>query len=396
MSAANGQKRLVLTSDTEGLLVAPEAYAALPPDWDKAACPLEELTPERLARNLALPPGRSAFPGRPSLFFCVNFRGLDKHGEAFRLWQRAGVPVAVWGVDNPWNLLSGLRDAFWKDVFLFVTDASFLPGLKAAGARHACHLPLAADARRFATDAAPEPVTPPLNPLVFVGRSAFPDKARFFVGQSVPKNMLHAELERTRVGERPDFFHWLHALGLDGPDTALWPGSAARKASLGAEECSFAWRLACLKAALPEGLTVFGDQGWKTLLPEGTPAGREAPDLRGPLDYYGSLGRVYRNAEFSLAMTSFLLPAGLNQRHFDVWAAGGFCLTDATPGLDLFPQELAEPVTFRRPEDIPRLAARFRADPEGKRELAARWRSLILAEHNYGQRMGTLLSSIFS
>ena len=39
----------------------------------------------------------------------------------------------------------------------------------------------------------------------------------------------------------------------------------------------------------------------------------------------------------------------LTQRHFDVWAAGGFLLTDRTPGLDIFPRELVEPIVLRPP-----------------------------------------------
>ena len=394
-TAGHALPPLALTPEAGTGLVAQEAFAALPTAWDKAACPVEEFTPERLARNLALPPGRSAFARRPDLFYSINFRGLDKHGEAFALWQSHGVPVAVWCVDNPWNLLSGLRSDFWKQLHLFVTDASFIPGLLAHGARHVRHLPLAADTGRFCpapTQSAAPPAAQGMRPVVFVGRSAFPDKERFFVGQSVPQDLLHKAEKLSQTGQRPDFFWWLKELGLDGPGVALWPGSAARKAALGAEECSLAWRLCCVRAALPCGLSLYGDAGWHGHFP----AAADTPDLREPLDYYGSLPAVYHAAEFSLNMTSFLLPRGLNQRHFDVWAAGGFCLMDASPGLELFPQELTRPVTFTAAKDIPHLVAAFQKDPKGKRELAQRWQRHITAEHSYALRMKALVDAIFA
>ena len=118
--------------------------------------------------------------------------------------------------------------------------------------------------------------------------------------------------------------------------------------------------------------------------------------LRPPVDYYVRLPGVYAAAPFSLNMTSFLLPHGLNQRHFDVWAAGGFCLMDDSPGLALFPEELTKEVRFARPGEIPGLIARFTADAGEKARLARRWREHILAEHTYEKRMRRMLETVFA
>ncbi len=382
---------LLLTAEAERRLVAGEALAAFARNgWRVAARPEAELAPQALARLFALSPQRSNLEEHPSLFFSVNFHGLDKHGEAFDRLNSAGVPVAVWVVDNPWNLLSGLRVDFWKKVHLFVTDPSFIPGLKTHGAHSVSFLPLATDPTIFF----PRKAHFGSSPLVFVGRSAFPDKERFFVGQSVPGDMLQEALSCLRGGQRPDFFWWLEKLKLQTSATPLWPGSAARRASLGAEESSLAWRSACLREAASIGLTVYGDSGWATQFPADSTG--SAPEIRPPLDYYAQLAGVYASAPFSLNMMSFLLPQGLNQRHFDVWAAGGFCLTDATLGLALFPEELAKPVTFETPEAIGGLLRRFTENPEEKAALAKGWREHILAHHTYDQRITALLAEIFS
>ena len=352
----------------------------------------DALSPMQMRKLFALPPERSGLAAHPSLFFCINFQGLDKFGELAAVLKDKGVPAAVWCVDNPWNLLSGLRAEFWKELHLFVTDPGFIPGLKAHGARFVSFLPLATDPNVFFPRQADRAAVDGKFPLVFVGRSAFPDKERFFVGQSVPGDILAEALEGIRSGLRADFFWWLKKLEGGTDVSPLWPASTARRASLGAEEASLAWRTASLRAAAPHGLAIYGDAGWAEQFP---PEEAYSPGLHPPLDYYGPLAEVYASAPFSLNMMSFLLPEALNQRHFDVWAAGGFCLMDRCRGLDLFPRELTEPVSFRTPGEIPELVSRFMKDAREKSRLAAVWREHILSKHTYRQRMRTVIKTIF-
>jgi len=152
--------------------------------------------------------------------------------------------------------------------------------------------------------------------------------------------------------------------------SSLWPGTAVRQAGLGAETCSQWHRTLWLRAACELGLTVFGDEGWYALLA----SGGTRPDIRPPLDYYGSLSGVYASARYSLNLTSLLLPSGLTQRHFDVWTAGGFLLTDSTPGLDIFPDELTAPIRLASFRDLPGVVDRLERDPALYRHLQIAWR----------------------
>lgn len=386
----SAEKTVVLTPRADTGLVWRESIQALELlGFSVHARDTETLSASGLRRLFFLAPERSALPAYPALFFSINFRGLDKHGESFSVLRTNGVPVAVWCVDNPWNLLSGLRADFWKEAHLFVTDASFIPGLKAHGARRVAHLPLAANVTTFASGAPPSPL-PPTAPAVFVGRSAFPDKERFFIGLRVSEALRECAAAASARGTRPDFSWWLSKL--DEPNTPLWPGSRARKASSGAEYSSLAWKTACLREAAISGLTIYGDTGWRNVFPADR---QNSPELRPPVDYYVELRAIYAAAPFSLNMVSFLLPHGLNQRHFDTWAAGGFCLMDNSPGLALFPKELTEPVVFAAPKDIPDCISRFSRDENAKKQLAARWREHVLAEHTYAHRMRLLTVTAF-
>ncbi|GFK95081.1 hypothetical protein NNJEOMEG_02935 [Fundidesulfovibrio magnetotacticus] len=316
--------------------------------------------------------------GRPDVFVSVNFRGKGAYGLEHALLARAGVPVAAWLVDNPFHALSGLKTVQWRSLHLFVTDSWFVEPLKAHGALSVHHLPLAANPDFFR--AAPD--APELSDaLLFVGRSAFPDKGLFFSGVSVPPELLERAREMFAAGERPDFAWWARELGVE----TLWPGRAARRPGLGAEECGRAWRATVLAHAARAGrLVAYGDADWKTLV--------DAPfELRPPVDYYGPLAGMYASARCVLGPTSPLLPHGLTQRHFDVWAAGGLLLSDATPGLSIFPRELTEPMRFASPGEIP---DRIGALTRRRDELTPAWRELIAREHTYRRRVAAMLERI--
>lgn len=419
--SCSARSRTVLLPGTEGSLLLPELEAALAAE----GLPPRRVDPDTLHADLP----RLLADERPALLLSVNLQGLDAWGERFHLLRACGVDVAVWCVDNPFHLLSALRGPWWRGALLCVTDASFIPLLRAHGAQRVLHLPLATGPEFFGPEPLmdngeaglplPSPaVMSDLNPVVFVGRSAFPGKGGFFAGQRIAPALLDEALALLDVsGPRPDFhcqpdvhyrpdfhcrpdFHWWTArLGI----TDLWPGNAVRAAGLGAEECALARRLRCLNAAAPHGLTVFGDDGWQPLLPQGT-------DIRPPVDYYTTLPAVYRAARWSLNVTSLLLPAGLTQRHFDVWAAGGFCITDDTPGLNIFPEELRREIAFSPARsggngatpstatsdapDLDALLHRLERDPALRRDLMAAWQAHILSRHTYRHRVRALCEAL--
>ncbi len=320
--------------------------------------------------------------GKPAFLLSVNLRGLDADGRIFHLCRALGIPVALWFVDNPWHVLSGVRLPWWRDAHVFVTDASFVDSLRAEGARRVFHLPLAVAPHMWRDLEAESSVR---EPPLFVGRSAFPEKERFFAAASVPQ-ALEAEAAKvleasTGPHDAPHFFWWHNKLG-----GALWPGYDVRRPGLGAERCAQANRRRWLFAAgagRDGGARIIGDDGWKALLP--------AAGILPPVDYYASLPEIYARAEAVLNVTSLLLPYSLSQRHFDVWASGGLLLSDATPGLEIFPPELTEPIKLQGPADFMPRCAWFRAHPQEALELRHAWREHIRAQHSYEQRIQRIL-----
>lgn len=341
----------------------------------------------------------------PELFFSVNFRGLDPYGQNYEFLATRKVPVAVWCVDNPFHLLTGIQSGFWRKCILFVTDDWFIPRLLGLGAQHVVHLPLAAAPHFFepAVDIPPlgtasrtvqdapgmddfllQPDEHLANRTVFVGRSSFPGKNAFFAGCTIAPALRQRALADISRGSRPDFSWWWDRMR----NSPLWPGREVRNVGYAAEECSQMHRILHLQAANLGGqLTVFGDQDWPTLLPG-------LKDIRPEVDYYGPLPRIYRQARCTLNLTSLLLPHGLTQRHFDVWAAGGFLLSDATPGLSIFDQELTREISFNSPEDLTALLNRLEADPPLSDHLRHAWKNLIRDAHTYDHRIERIMQAL--
>jgi len=362
---------IVLPRPAKGLL-EPEIARAL----TVLGRPAIDIAPEACPAALAALLSRET----PSALLSINGAGLDDEGISAALLAEAGVPLAIWFVDNPFHILGRFRGGFWKQALLAVTDDSFIVPLRQLGADRTLHLPLGASSHFFAA----EPTPGLADRAVFVGRSAFAGRDAFFAGCRLPDGLSDTARAMIASGGRPDYFWWAGKLGLG----ALWPGKAGRAAGLGAETASLALRAGALGAvAGATALVVYGDEGWRELLPEGV-------TLRPPVDYYGALPGLYAGAGVTLNATSLLLPQGLTQRHFDVWAAGGCLVTDATPGLELFPAALTAPVRYASPGQAGKLAASLLAQPQRRADLATSWREAIAAGHRYEHRLAALLARL--
>lgn len=307
----------------------------------------------------------------PDFVLSINFRGLDPEGKIFALCQELQIPLAIWLVDNPWNLLAAVTLPWWKKAHLFLTDASFLEDLKNNGAKsvHFCPLGIAPHMwRPLSTDHN--------DKLLFVGRAAFPGQKSFFSGIRLSSALME-EARSSRV-KQADWHWWKAKLS-----PQLWPGAAGRQVSYGADLFSAQNRARWIKYAYRYGLDLIGDESWHNLLP--------TIPLLPPIDYYGKLADFYHNALATLNITSYLIPESLSQRHFDVWAAGGFLLSDATRGLDIFPRELVEPISFKTHEEFTEKLGRLKANPSTSLELRKEWRENLQMKHQYVHRLDVLM-----
>lgn len=323
-----------------------------------------------------------------SFILSINFRGLNESansdGSLFYLARELNIPVAIWLADNPWHILSSISLPWWKDAHIFITDKSFITPLKKSGAKYVYECPLACAPHMWQELDASRPSVMSGRPL-FVGRSVFPEYMTYFSGVSLDSELWQQALNifetNPDIADLPNFHWWIYKLAVQP-----WPGLAVRKAGLGADKASALNRSRWINSAIAFNLEIIGDNGWQKLLPKAL--------IKPPVDYYGSLRENYALAQCVLNVTSLLIPQSLSQRHFDVWAAGGFLLTDATQGLEIFPSDLVKNISLEKPDRFEQKFNYFKSHPKERYDLIVDWRKIIKKKHTYLNRLEFIFDTV--
>lgn len=141
-----------------------------------------------------------------------------------------------------------------------------------------------------------------------------------------------------------------------------------------------------MRRLLPFKPLIVGDSGWKIEFRHED----EQPRYLDALSYYTQLPLFYGHSSINFNCTSKQMKGAVNQRVFDVPAAGAFVLTDWRPQMEqLFePDEMA---CYREPEEIPELVRRYLSYPEERRKLAEAARKRVLSCHTWEHRLQEML-----
>jgi spore maturation protein CgeB len=328
---------------------------------------------------------------QPDFLFCINHTGFDQAGGLTSFLREARLPAATWYVENPDFTTRAQPQNVSEWVAVFVWDQHYLAGLKEMGFPWVVHLPLAANTRLF------RPYRhPPLD--------RFGSHSAAFVGNTWTRQVNE---HLARYAGRPALlayieaaariFQWSPHYQARTDLAEVVPGfdnlSLSEQVDL---EAAVLWqaaqqdRLERVGALARAGLKVFGDSAWANLLPDPLAYG-------GPLSYHRELPAFYQCVAVNLNFPSLQMKNGLNQRVFDVPAAGAFVLTDYKEALwELFAPD--EVVTFRTVEEAREKLAYYLKYPETRRRVATRARERVLSQHTYGHRMQVIhrkLTEIF-
>ena len=114
----------------------------------------------------------------------------------------------------------------------------------------------------------------------------------------------------------------------------------------------------------------------------------------GPLDYYEDLPFFYPQSDVSLNATSLQMKGAVNQRVFDVPAAGGFVLTDAREQLAALFTPGREAAVYADPGEIEALARHYLSHPAQRERVSRAARERIAAEHTYEHRLAELAGAM--
>jgi len=329
---------------------------------------------------------------KPDAIVTVNHLGVDHEGVLYALAGELRLPLVSWFVDNPEFILPLYPKPDPQNTLILTWDADSLEAVRGYGFTNVFWLPLGADPQRFRP-----------------GREGRPEwRSRVsFVGNSmVGKTASRLKVAAPGPGLLAAFVDLARAFGQSGERSAL-AFVAAQRPDLAPElaalpllrRIAFAtalvwhstleYRLSCVAQTLPFGPLIAGDPGWGQLL-----AGVTGHRLHKELNYYDDLPGFYAASEVNFNCTSLQMKGAVNQRVFDVPAAGAFLLTDHRRQIERLFEPDVEIALYRDPEEIPALVERFLADPLGRERVVRAGRARVLAEHTYEHRLSALMAAI--
>ena len=329
---------------------------------------------------------------RPDCCITLNHMGVDVEGVLMDLLARLQLPLASWFVDNPHLIIHLYSRCVSPWTTLFTWDADNIESLRASGFEHVFYLPLGTDPDRFHPDKGADAPAAWQADISFVGNSMvykvggrlkhgrFP-RALLLPFNEVSQAFMESE-QRSVAGFLRDAFPQVFA------QYEALPDNEARLAY----ETAVTWqatrlyRNGCVRRLLPLKPLIVGDDGWKAEFRH-EPV---QPRYLDALSYYTDLPRFYCRSLVNFNCTSKQMKGAVNQRIFDVPAAGSFVLTDWRPQMEqLFePQEM---VCYRDPDEAPHLARHYLANHTERQAVALRARKRVLACHTWAHRLQTLL-----
>ena len=314
---------------------------------------------------------------RPDFVLAINHHGFDEEGNLAALLASLRVPVAVWYVDDPEPITRGGGTLCNEMTSLFLWDQILVERERARRRFGSVDwLPLAADSERVASGV----VTADSGPAVcFVGSSwrSLVETAARKLDPGIVQACEPAVLALAKDGCVPA--EGLAAMaGLD----QLAPAKRAEAIAYIQRAASRDYRRNVLATIPAADLTIIGDPAWRQFLPN--------VSCRPQTDYYRETDSVYRSARVTLNVTSRQMPSGVNQRVFDVPAAGGFVLSDAQGDSEsLFPAGAA--ATYASIEEAADKVRFYVGRPDERRRISEAARAEILRRHLYEHRVDTLV-----
>lgn len=347
----------------------------------------KEMDAELFVRTLR----ETAAAFRPEAIVTVNHLGVDREGVLQALARDLGLPLVSWFVDNPEFILPVFPPPDAENTLILTWDADSLDAVRALGFSKVAWLPLGADPERFRPG---RPGRPEWRaPVSFVGNSMLTKTARR-LDTARPGPALLAAFADLASGfaatgernvrafvaaKRPELLPELDGLGVE---------RATAFATAVVWRATLEYRLDCVCRTLPFTPLIAGDPGWRELLPA-VPGLRLHPEI----GYYEELPGFYPQSDVNFNCTSVQMKGAVNQRVFDVPAAGAFLLTDRRAQLESMFEPGREIVLFESPEEVPELLARYLADAPARRRVAQAGRARVLAEHTYEHRLRSLLAA---
>ena len=366
----------LLVLDTGYLVVNDLVDGAEDLGWSVAKVPMKS---KGAAQNDSLAALLKAFvQHRPDFILTVNHLGFDADGVLVGVLKEYGIPVASWFVDHPLPILGGARKNAADNVQIFCFERTAIDWLTAEGYRDPVYLPTGANRRYFHPDNIDQALKAKLaHPLTFAGNSWW-TKARVEPEKTVIK--AARKLAKKRQIDRR-----IMTGGFEQLLQKTLPGNPRRQsaaAQVMLAEASLKRRQAFAKALMAAGIRIHGDPYWQEMVP--------GIQLAPFVDNQKGLPALFAASDINANVTAVQMPTAVNQRVWDVPAAGGFLLTDDQEDAKVHFEEDREVVLYDSFEMAVDKAKYYLAHETERNAISGRAFEKVEKAHSLTQRMGVV------
>lgn len=328
---------------------------------------------------------------RPQALFSMNFSP-----ELALVATKFGVGYASWTIDPlPESRLRVLPGTDVARCVAFAHRRDIVEALKRCGLASVGYLPLAAGRARHPVGD-PAELDPYRTVVSFAGVSLAVEKEGLIA--RLRQGGVSAEVERRAlawIGEefrRDGLAAGYSGVPGDGSSVPRWLCDAV--SSLDPRELadringvlSHLLRVHRVERLVPQGIHVWGDEGWESL----------GAAYRGRAAHGTQLTAIYNASVVNLDIPRLYQRDIATMRVFDILACGGVLLTEPSAQiLELF-RDGEHLYTYRDDHELVLRIAELASAPERARAAAERGRALVLREHLLSHRVDTLLSALES
>lgn len=328
---------------------------------------------------------------RPDFVFSVEGKGADDDGLLAGSYALLGIPYVTWFVDDPPFAESFGKKYCPENTLALVFDEAYVPTLEMLGFINVNALPLAANTQRWAAKTDPHENEPAFNDnIVFVGklattqikylrnnlRQCWPELSLKIINAAVNDFLKYSDKGTESALDKNLF---VNDRVIKCPSAVAWKlaNSLIEKTASLEKRVSYASELCSL------GLAVYGGDEWNRYL--------DPKYLKGPIDYYGErIKKLYHCSKINLNISKYQLRTTVNQRVFDVPAAGGFLLTDFKPELEDFFVIDKEVICFCNKDELKKKAVYYLEHENQRLQVIENARERVLKEHDYSKRIKKL------
>lgn len=333
---------------------------------------------------------------KPDCIVTLNHLGIDREGVLMDLLERLQLPLASWFVDNPQLIIHLYKNLISPWTTLFTWDVDNIPELRAQGYDHVHYLPLGTNPARFRPNLEKLPSRLFPTRVSFVGNSMVYKVEQKLSKNHFPEALLAGYRETARAFTASPERSIRRFLLNDTRRANAYEALPTDELRLEYEamltwEATRQYRAECVAAMLPFNPVLVGDSGWKHIFQDQT-SWRLHPEV----SYYDGLPRVYPFSDVNFNCTSQQMKGAVNQRIFDVPAAGAFVLTDWREQMDALLEPGKEVVAYHTPEEAAELAAYYLSHPAERKQIAQAGSRRVLAEHTWEKRLVSIVMKMQS